>query len=77
VRREGNSSKIITSRVRSASIKAFHMVCYVLGSLDSVLQKSLTVGGEGFGVYGSYAEEHIKSAQKQVFHQFLEFFDKH
>lgn len=31
----------------------------------------------GFGVYGSYSEEHIKAAQKQVFQQFLDFMSKH
>ncbi|KAG0636559.1 Alpha/Beta hydrolase protein [Tuber brumale] len=31
----------------------------------------------GFAVYGSYSEEHIKTAQKQAFDQFLEFLGKH
>lgn len=31
----------------------------------------------GFGVYGSYSEEHIKTAQKQAFQQFLVFMGKH
>ncbi|CUS11633.1 unnamed protein product [Tuber aestivum] len=31
----------------------------------------------GFAVYGSYSEEHIKTAQKQAFDQFLEFLSKH
>ncbi|PUU84290.1 dienelactone hydrolase family protein [Tuber borchii] len=31
----------------------------------------------GFAVYGSYSEEHIKTAQRQAFDQFLEFLNKY
>ncbi|KAL7266788.1 hypothetical protein RUND412_010646 [Rhizina undulata] len=31
----------------------------------------------GFGVYGSYEEEHIATCQRQAFDQFMEFFARH
>lgn len=54
-------------------MKASHMVI----SFKTYLGYAGAEYSLGFGVYGSYSESHIKSAQKQVFQQFLSFMNKH
>lgn len=72
-RKGKNSSKKTTSNMKCVYMRVFHMV--ITSSLPYRIYDIKCYSG--FGVYGSYSEEHIKAAQKQVFRQFLDFMSKH